>query len=381
MKFRIPVEELKWIIGVLGVTAKVNTVEIPGRILIKATDDSVTFLSNNGSTGVSIESTNVAVDEPGEVSVVFGNVKSFVSPFTPWDDERGVGAKDFLFKSAERNLIVNVRNKHESGKISNGRVKFSIYNAASIGDVPTFDGPTFTINSNAMKSAIGKVLYVVDPNCMVAALRGMCIRFTDKSIHFAGTDGKALSEFAIENTTGVKDETYVIKLDYIMGLRRLLVPDVEFEFEVKERSIIMRYDNILFWGQTIIGNEYPEYETIFNDYENKIVIDKEILTGNLLPFVDALDQKDYSRVSMKIENKKITLFNDSGSFICDCDFEFNGEHTIDLNGNILLRTIDAINDKEIAIKFSKDQSKNVLFDSANYENNQRALIVPLRARV
>jgi len=381
MKFRIPVQELQWIIAILGVTAKMNTVEVAGRILIEADEDSVTFLSNNASTGVSIVTKNVAVDEPGRLSTVFGNIKSFVSPFLPWDDEHGVGAKDFLFKGDEKGLIISVRNKHESGKVSNGRIRFDVYNAASIKLPTPFKETTFTINSNALKAAIGKVLYVVDPSCMVAALRGMCIRFTDDHIHFAGTDGKALSEFAIDNTCGLKDETFVVKLDYIMGLRRLLVPDAEFEFEIQDRSIKMRYENILFWGRTIIGNEYPEYEAIFNDYEYKIVIDKEILTGSLVPFIDALDQKDFSRLFMKIENRKLTLFNDAGNFICDCDFEFTGEHILELNGGLLLRTVDAISDKEVAIKFSKDPSKNILFDSANYTDNQRALIVPLRTRM
>jgi len=379
MKFSIPVNELQGIVNLLVITAKVNTVEAQGRILIEVEDDSVLFLSNNFSTGISIHTKNVSVAEPGRASVVFSRLKSFVTPFNSWDEDKKEGAKDFVFKGDERNVIVSVKNTFANGKVSNGRMKLKVFNAAGINKFSDFKAPTFTLNSDAMKTAIGKVLYAIDINCMSAPLRGMCLRFTKDKIHFAGTDGRALSEFVIDNTSNVTDEMVVIKLDFVMGLRRLLMPDVELEFEVSEKDIKMRVGDITFWGTIIIGNEYPEYESIFDDYDEEVIVPKNVFLSNIMPFMDSLDQKDYFRISIKIENKKLTFYNDDGSFICDCDFDFTDEIVIALDGNLLLKTLDAIKAEDISMRFSRDPSKNIFFDSALY-HDQKSLIVPLRSR-
>jgi DNA polymerase III sliding clamp (beta) subunit (PCNA family) len=379
MKFSIPVNELQGIVNLLIITAKVNTVEAQGRILVEVEDDSVLFLSNNFSTGISIRTKNAIITEPGKVSIEFSRLKSFVTPFNSWDEDKKEGAKDFVFKGDERNVIVSVKNTFASGKVSNGRMKLKVYNAAGINKFSDFEIPTFTLNSDAMKTAISKVLYAIDVNCMSAPLRGMCLKFTKDKIHFAGTDGRALSEFVIDNTCDLDDRVVVIKLDFVMGLRRLLMPDAELEFEVTDKDIKMRIGDIIFWGKIIIGNEYPEYGSIFEDYEEEVVVPKNVLLSNIMPFMDALDQKDYFRISIKIENKKLTFFNDDGTFICDCDFEFSNELTIDLDGNLLLKTLDAIKAEDISMRFSKEPSKNVFFDSALY-HDQKSLIVPLRSR-
>jgi len=379
MKFSIPVNELQGIVNLLVITAKINTVEPQGRILIEVDDNSVLFLSNNFSTGLSIHTKNVSVAETGRASVVFSKLKSFVTPFSSWDEDKKEGAKDFVFKGDERNVIVSVKNTFANGKVSNGRMKLKVFNAAGINKFSDFETPTFTLNSDAMKTAISKVLYAIDSNCMSAPLRGMCLKFTKDKIHFAGTDGRALSEFVIDNTCNLDDKMVVIKLDFIMGLRRLLMSDAELEFEVTEKDIKMRVGDIIFWGKIIIGNEYPEYGSIFDDYEEEVIVPKTVFLSNIMPFMDSLDQKDYFRISIKIENKKLTFFNDDGNFICDCEFEFSDELTIDLDGNLLLKTLDAIKAEDISMRFSRDPSKNVFFDSALY-HDQKSLIVPLRSR-
>jgi len=379
MKFSIPVQELQGVVNLLGITAKVNTAEVPGRILIEVSKDSVLFLSNNLSTGVSILTHNVVVEEIGRTSVIFSSLKSFVSPFIAWDEEKQVGAKDFVFKGDEHNIIISVKNKYSNGKVSNGRMRLSVYNADSIPKQTAIKNTTFTLNSDALKAAVSKVLYCVDPNCMAASLRGMCLRFDENDICFVGSDGKALSEFTIGNESEITNEAFVVKLDYVMALRRFISPDIIMNFEVSDKSIKMQSGDVLLWGKTIVGSKFPDYKGLLTDYQHEIAVDKEVLMSNLVPFIDSLDANDYNRLSIKIENKKLTFYNESGQFICDCDFNFSGEHIVDMNGLLLYKTIDAIKDTIIAIRFSEEPTKNVLFDSMSY-NNQKALIVPLRRR-
>jgi len=54
MDFRIETKEFQKIISLLGVTAKVNVSDFSGQVLIEANEDNtVLFVSNNNSTGIS----------------------------------------------------------------------------------------------------------------------------------------------------------------------------------------------------------------------------------------------------------------------------------------------------------------------------------------
>jgi len=379
MKFKIPVDELQGIINLLGITAKVNTKEVAGRVLIEAKNNSVFFLSNNLSTGISITTTKVEVEEEGSASVVFGKIKSFVSPFTLWDEDKGEGAKHFNFKGDERHIILTVRNKYSNGKVSNGRVKLDSFNSASILRPTDFTNPTFSLSANAFKAAIGKVLYAVDANCMAPALRGMCIRFTEDRIYFVGTNGAVLSEYAIDNICDLKEGSFVVKLDFMMGLRRLIVPDMELSFEFTDKDVKVKSGDIMFWGKLLIGTQYPEYSHMFEDFDYEITIDKMILMSNLVPLMDVLDPSDSNRIVFKIEDKKISLYNDVGSFICDCDFSFPREIIATLDGTSMFKTIDSIQDENIVIKFSEDTLKSFIFDSDTY-HDQKSIVSPLKTR-
>lgn len=379
MKFKIPVDELQGIINILGITAKVNTSEVAGRILIEATKDSILFLSNNLSTGISVTTNNAKIEEEGTASVVFGKIKSFVSPFTLWDEDKKEGAKHFNFKGDERHITISVRNRYANGKVSNGRVRLDSFNSSSIIKPAYFSKPTFTLSANAFKAAIGKIMYAVDANCMAPALRGMCIRFDDDKIHFVGTDGKVLSEYAIDNVCDLKGDSFVAKIDFMMGLRRLIIPDMELDFELTDKDIKVKSGGVMFWGRLLTGMNYPEYTHMFEDYEHEIIIDKGILMSNLVPLMDVLDPSDSNRVVFKIEDKKISLYNDVGSFICDCEFSFPKEITAALDGTSMFKTIEAIQDENISIRFSNDTLKSFIFDSDTY-HDQKAIISPLKTR-
>ena len=379
MKFKIPVDELQGIINVLSITAKVNTLEVAGRILIEATNDSVLFLSNNLSTGISVVTHKAEVEEEGKASIVFGKIKSFVSPFTLWDPDKKEGAKYFNFKGDDRHLTVSVRNKFANGKVSNGRIRLDSFNYSSIIKPTYFSKPTFTLSANAFKAAISKIMYAIDANCMAPALRGMCIRFDDDKIRFAGTDGKVLSEYAIDNICDLKDGSFVVKTDFMMGLRRFIIPDMELDFELTDKEIKVKSGSVMFWGRLLTGMNYPEYTHMFKEYEHEIIIDKGVLMSNLVPLMDVLDSSDSNRVVFKIEDKKISLYNDVGSFICDCEFSFPKEITAALDGTAMFKTIDAIKDENISIKFSDNTLKSFIFDSATY-HDQKAIIAPLKTR-
>ena len=117
MKFCISTSELLHAIKLLGVTAKINSVDMPGKVLIEADESGIiNFFSNNGSTTVSCTSTNVEIKSSGKTSIFYNKIRSFVTAFKPWNNE--CGAKEFCFNLKSDGLYITVDNVYPDGKIT-----------------------------------------------------------------------------------------------------------------------------------------------------------------------------------------------------------------------------------------------------------------------
>lgn len=377
MKFYIDTGDLQRIIKLLSVTAKLNTSETKGRILIEANEgNTVLFVSNNNSTAISITSNKVSVKEPGITSIVYSKIKSFVSSFKPWNETHG--AKEFYFKSNDKSLSISVNNVYDNGKKSKGKLKIGLYNAFNIQKPKPFGEANFILNSNIFRTALSKVLYAIDPNEIRQFIQGMNVRFDKSNIYFAGTNGRMLSEYTIKNISNLKTGNFIFKYDFIMGLRRALGDETQLFFEIDGRSVKVQFDDVCFVGRMVIGHEFPDYNSNLEAFSNKIVLDKEILMSLLNPFIDVLDADDNNRVTFSIDDKKMSIYNDYANFDYDDGVGYDDKFIIDINGMFMIQTIDAIKDDKILLKFSDDRGC-LIFDSANF-NDQKALITPIRRR-
>ena len=380
MEFLIDTAELQRIVGLVGVSARVNTTEPSGRILIEAKEDnSVLFLSNNGSIGISTTSEKAIVKKSGNVAVLYGKIKSFVSSFVPWNET--YGAKEFLFKfTQDKGAFITVENIHENGKKSKGSLKLDPYNVFSVQQPEPFKKADFILNSAVFKDALSKVLYAIDPNDSRAFIRGMNIHFDEDHIYFAGTNGTKLSEYKIKNVSDFKEGSFILQHDFIMGLRRALGDGTQIFFEINKHSgkSKVKFDDIYFWGNLIVGDEYPDYSPNFSDFTDVISLNKEVLMGILMPFSDVFNPDDYNRVTFHINNRKLKISNDYAVFDYEAEIDYDKEFVIDVDGKSMMDTINAIKDDVLLLKFSHDMGC-FIFDSSNFED-QKALITPVRRR-
>jgi len=377
MDFSIETGDLQKAIKLLSVTAKVNVLDSTGMVLITAAEDGIiTFLSNNGSTALSFTSNKAEVKVPGAAVIEYGKVKSFVSSFHVWNDKDGV--KDFHFDLTNNFLNVSVVNTHENSKISKGNLKLKVYDVYTIREPKKFSKPNFVLNSNIFRTATSKVLYAINPSDTRAFLQGMNVVFTKDEICFVGTDGQRLSEYKVKNISDLDEGMFLLRYDFIMGLRRVVDAENQLAFEFDDRSVKAAFDGVIFWGQTIIGHEFPDYKTILGSAEDSIILDKEVLMSSLLPFADILNPDDNYRLTFSLSKGKMILSCDVAEFTYDGQVDFPGEFIIDVNGQYMIQTIEVIKDDKIMIKFSDDDGV-LVFDSGNFMD-QSALITPVRRR-
>ena len=215
-----------------------------------------------------------------------------------------------------------------------------------------FNEATFILNSNILKTAIGKVIYAINPSDLRSNIRGMYLKFDKDSISFTGTNGKMLSQYKIKNISNLNEGSYILKHDFIMALRRLIGDETQIFFEVNERKIKAKFDNLCLSGSIVIGSEFPEHENLFDKYDHSISINKDIFISNLLPFMDVLVADDHNRLTLSIKENVLKFKNDYADFVYEDEINFkNNNFIIDVNGSFLKQTVEAIRDDKILIKF------------------------------
>jgi DNA polymerase III sliding clamp (beta) subunit (PCNA family) len=387
MNFTIETGELQRIIKILGHVAR-NASDRTGKISIIATDsDKVVFLASRDDVGIQVTSNKVSITEQGSVTVFYNSIKSFVYPFVPWINEDGYGTKEFRFVLNENDFYIYAHTVHENGKKSNGKLKLDIDLVYSVVPPDPFNNADFILNSNIIRDAVDKVLYAINPTEQRIHIKGMNMRFDDKYIYFAGTNGKMLSEYKVNNVSTLKKGEFMVSYDFINILKSLIVDNMQlfFEFEANKKyspKIKVLFDDVYYWGKQLIGSEFPEYNSLLENFSNTVIVKKSVIMGMLIPLLDVLDSDDYNRLTLNLNNDSILLYSDYGDFEYDVDVDNdvrrNEVFSIDINGQFLKQTVEAIKDDTVIIKFFDDKS-SLLFDSYNFEN-QRALITPIRKR-
>ncbi len=375
MKFDIETAALQRAVTALGVVVQANTMDATGRFVIKTDDDSLVFTANNTSTAITINVPAITIDEPGEVSLTYSKIKGYLTTFKVWNGVSGV--KKFNFVSTERYTYVKVENIHSDGKVSKSKLKLTNSNPALLQKPPVFKDTTFVLNSSIFRDATSKVLYAIDPtiDSSLKALQGLNIAFDENDIRFVGANGKVLSEWEISNTGEYAESNVTLEYNFIMALRRLLSNDIQLFWDIQSRRAVVKFDDIIFSGKCIVGHEYPAYRDSLDSYTHHINFSKELLIETIAPFVDTLDPDDNFRLTFEIKDKKVRIFNNSGSVEVEQDIQGGLDFSIDVNGKLFIQTIDAVKDDYILFKFSTEDGL-LIFD-ASTTNNQKSLIVPL----
>ena len=376
MNFKIETAPMQRVVKLLGTVAKIGASDFSSRVLIEASENGeVSWFINNNSTAIQIKSEGVDVTDPGVTSVTYSEVKSFVLSFLPFKDDHGV--KEFNFTDKKSGFYIYVKNIHNSGSTSSGKIKLTQYDTFGMNLPGPFGKATFILNSETFKEATNKVLYAIDPSIVNQGLCGMSLRFDKDNICFAGTNGRTLSEYKTANISELKDDSFILKYDFITGIRRVLTGDTQVFFEINDGKAAVKIDDVCFWGRVLL-QEYPAYEDYLSDFENVITLDKDMFMSNLLPLSEVLDVDDNKRLTLSISNDTLQLKTDSAMFEYGDSVGWDGEFEVDINGSFLLSTLDVINDSHVLFKFA-GAGGNVIIDSKKNEN-QRSLITSIRKR-
>jgi DNA polymerase III sliding clamp (beta) subunit (PCNA family) len=377
MEFKLNTMEFQRVVKVLGITAKIGTEESSGRVYIESTEDNkLIFISNLGTMGVDITVDQAEILVPGHVTVSYGDMRSFVSSFAPYDGS--VGAKEFHLKEVKDSTFLYVSNVHGNGKETKGKIKLTHFDNFGINRPIPVEKTTFIMHSQLLKEAIEKISYAIDPKETRTYLQGPCITFTDKHIIFVGSNAVTLSEYRVENRGNLKVGSFLFKMDFAQGLRKILGDNSQVFFNIEGAKIEVKIDNVNVYGRMVIGCAFPDYQPLLENFSGSIELDRDMLMECLTPFRDLLDPDDNKRLSLTIQDKKITFSNNQATVDSDSEVNYDKSFSVDVNGAHMINTISVIKDAKLNFKFS-DDTNWLVFDSGNLESH-RALITKLTKR-
>ncbi len=380
MEFSISIYELKYISKLLGICAKRNTEDPEGRIVIEAQDNEIMFLANDGSVAIQYVSNKGAVASDGTASIVYNNLASFLAPFDSWDGN--IGAKEAKFKLVDKKSIsLFIENVFDGGSVSKNKLRLEYHNAYSVARPESFNKATFILNSEMLKTAINKVVYVIDPQEKKEQIQGMNISFNEENVYFAGTNGVMLSEYRIENANELNDVAFHARYDFIIALSRALTAldeETQVFIEIDGEKIKAKFDTVYINGRLNIGRDFPPYKPPLESFTDTVVLDKIMMLAALDPIKDILDDDDYNRITIELINNKFSVYSEDYNFEWDGKLDFDGEFIVDVNGKQVRQIIDAIKDEKLLFKFSHDLGP-LIFDSEE-RKNQNTLITPVKRR-
>jgi len=374
MEFYVKTEEAQRAFKLLGVTAKVNTTDFDGQILIEALPDSVLFLSNNGRSGISCE-IPANVTTQGKATVIYSKMKSFIMTFVPWDGE--VGAKEFHFISESGKLNVATATKHLNALETNSTLKLDQVRGSAFSSKVPLNTPTIILNSSIIKSAIEKGLYAIDASSTRDYVKGLRMCVVENTIRFTSTNGHVISDYAVTSEGALNEGDYFLSHEFLMGLRRILVDDAQLFLEFTKAKTVVAIDNVVYWATALHYKEYPVYLNVFTDEGPEIEVDKETLLSGLSSFVDVLDTEDNNRVTVEMAANRLALKTDNSLF------EYPGvteavEFSIDLDGTEMINTLHALGDDTLKLR-SLGVNRGMVFESVGYEDH-RSYVVSITPR-
>ena len=198
MEIYVSTEEIQKALKMISAVAKPNSEDVSGQVLIDAdTQGRVVFLGYNGKQSLTHLVPDCQVKKEGKISVSFAKLSSFVNSFSPWNGTTGV--KGVQIKQLKHNVSVKITNVFGNGKESKNKLTLKMYPIQNFFVPPPFKEATFSIPSGALKLAISKVIYAINPNSPRSFIQGMNISFDEEHIYFAGTDALKLSEYKAKN--------------------------------------------------------------------------------------------------------------------------------------------------------------------------------------
>ena len=350
MKFSCTQENLNQGLSVVSHIAHKNiNLPILGNVLIKSENKVLKLMTTNLEVAISCI-VRGKVEEPGDFTVPSKLFSDYVSLLP--------------------NERVDISQEGESVVISCGsyQTKLRGIGASEFPLIPSIERKqTFTLNVNALRKAIGQVLFAVAPNESRPEISGVLFNFNSERaknrLVLAATDSYRLAEKVIPLTAGegtseehvavIVPARTVAEIVRILGVFKDGIENPQdIQIAIGENQILFLYNNVEFVSRTIEG-KYPDYRQLVPEkFETEVIVPKQELLRAV---------KTTSLFSKTGLNDITLRFTPEKSVHVSATNSQTGEHAVDLDGQVKGKE----NTVTVNFRYFLDGINNVETDSAS----------------
>jgi DNA polymerase III subunit beta len=365
MQIQIERENLLKPIGVVaGVVERRQTLPILSYILVRVSDDKVTF------TGTDLEVEVVAAVAPSRVE---------------GEGEFTVPARKLLdiCRALPEKAVITILKQGERVVIKAGKSRFSL-STLPPKDFPVVEGKSFeqalTISQGTLKVVIERAAFCMAQQDVRYYLNGLYVEMNAKRLRAVATDGHRMALTDAECQGPSKPVEMIIPRKGVQEIGRLLgMVDDPVRMEVGANHIRLFFSDLVFTSKLIDG-KFPDYSKVIPPSQNKTLRLSRMVFREALGRVAILANEKYKGVRLGLEPGRLTISAhnpEQEEAAEELETAYDGEALeIGFNVGYLLEASAAIEEQEILLGLNDPNSSCTLRPPE--DGGTQYIVMPMR---
>jgi DNA polymerase-3 subunit beta len=234
-----------------------------------------------------------------------------------------------------------------------------------------------SISGKELLKGISKTIYAVSKDESRFALNGVCFSFIDNKLDFVATDGHRLALYTADANNQIEGK-YVITKKVFKTLKKLLKPDANIQFAIKDNFAFFKLDNVLVQAQIIDGIFPDYYRVIRNSFNITLKLNRYLFTELLNDFITLINNPE-KPIILTLKENKLTVINTTEDVAIerfyDLDINLDTEFKISFNAKYLYEAISVIDDRYFFFKLI-DKDTQAVITPENPEEKYIAVVMP-----
>jgi DNA polymerase III sliding clamp (beta) subunit (PCNA family)/ParB-like chromosome segregation protein Spo0J len=236
---------------------------------------------------------------------------------------------------------------------------------------------TMEIRAYDLKDMMGKVMDCINPNEVRRSMTGIFLKMDSDKLLMAGTNGLKLFE-AVKPHLGLSGSPQEVLLRFDAGraIRAMIRNDTVVRIEVSPEGVSFKTDGVLVVGDTIRGENYPDYTHLFNEVGNRFSIPLAKLREVAANLAVVADKEDIQRMTIKTNGKVVSFLTKMGKAEYSPP-SVKGAIDVDVNAQFLSDLANAMDGEQVEVRHSGPDNYITFYPDSD---GQRALLSTISRR-
>ncbi len=356
---------LKNLQSILGVINTNNTLPILDDFLFELKENTLTIISSDLETTMSVTVNTDKAEETGSVAIP---AKILVETLK-------------TFADVPVSFSVNPSTQMIEISAGEGKYKLSGHKYEEYPRTPALEAATSVqLESSLLAHAINKTIFATGNDELRLVLSGVFCELSPDDITFVATDAHKLVKYRRTDAKSDDSTSFILPKKPLSLLKNsLATQEVPVRIEYNRTNAFFSFNNISLICRLIDG-KYPNYDAVIpKENPNKLIIDRVSLL-NTIKRVSIFSNQSTHQIRFKISGKELVLsaedidFSNEAKERLTCSYE-GADLEIGFNSKFLLEMLSNIETEEIMLEMSAPNRAGILTPVKNENKDEDILML------